>query len=361
MNNMRKNYSQPRTESVATKPHQTLCGSTGGIRAQISGYKTSTSGGFSPTFIWLACLGMTFLGASCGSNTPDQPKQQAELKPRTLIVTQSDPAGTPVRRICNATITEEEEDGALNALWSVGDEVSYRNLSYATYYDDDTKTNKTPEGTLRADKAEKIASFTGDRVWCDKTNQIALVYPTVKAFDFHDSPLTASYTISLAGQDGTLATLASKYHHIYGIANVTSVTGTTANADLAEMKSLLTVCKFSFVDKDGDTLAIDELTIAYGGTGGLSGTYPQTGTVAIAQNTPTAKVTAEPATPSEALTITTSGSPKEVYVALFPEGGPTPYRFTVTNTSGTYTGNATADLTEGEFVTAKLQLTKQTN
>ena len=304
---------------------------------------------------------MTFLAASCGSNTPDQPKQQPELKPRTLIVTQTEAAHTPVRRICNATITEE--DGALNALWSVGDEVSYRNLSREAY-SDPTEGSVPLSGTLRADKAEKIASFTGERVWCTERDQIALVYPTVKAFDFHDSPLTASYTISLKGQDGTLATLASKYHHIYGIANVTSVTGTTANADLAVMKSLLTVCKFSFVDKDGDTLAIDELSIAYvGGSGSAyDGKYPQTGTVAIAQNTPTADVTVTPATPSGALTIDPgTPSPKAVYVALFPEGGDTPYRFTVTSGSYTYTGNATANLTEGEFVTATLKLKKQSN
>lgn len=359
---MRKHYSQPRTEIVATKPHQTLCGSTG-IRANISGYK-STSGGFSQTFIWLACLGMTFLGASCGSNTPDQPKQQAELKPRTLIVTQSGPAGTPVRRICNATITEE--GGALNALWSVDDKVSYRNLSHATYHDEGTDTDVPLSGTLSADKADKIASFTGDRVWCTRDDQIALVYPQVDPnIELVEGSLKASYTISIAGQDGTLDKLASTYHHIYGIANVTSVTGTTANADLAEMKSLLTVCKFSFKDEATKMLlAIKELTIAYGGSGLYNGVYPQGGTVAIAHNTPTADVTVTPVLEKteeggEALTITTSGSPTEVYVALFPESSDTPYRFTVTSGSDTYTGEAKANLNEGEFVTATLQLTKQ--
>ena len=355
---MKKIYTQPRTETMATTPQQMLCAS-GGIKAQISGYKAGTSGGFSQTFIWLTCLGMTFLGASCGSNTPDQPKQQAELKPRTLIVTQTDPAHTPMRRICNATITEE--DGALNALWSVGDEVSYRNLSREAY-SDPTEGSVPLSGTLRADKAENTASFTGDRIWCIEDDQIALVYPKVASFDFHDSPLTGSYTISLAGQDGTLTTLAKSYHHIYGIANVTSVTETTANADLAVMKSLLTVCKFSFVDKDAATetpLAIDKLTIAYGGTGTYNGKYPQTGTVAIAHNTPTANVTVTPATPSEALTIDPgTPSPTEVYVALFPEGGKTTYRFTVTSGSDTYTGEAEATLNEGEFVIATLQLKK---
>ena len=89
---MKKIYTQPRIETVATTPQQILCAS-GGIQAQISGYKKDTGGGFSqPPFIWLAgavCSSLLFLGTACSTNnTPDQPKQQAELKPRTLVVTE---------------------------------------------------------------------------------------------------------------------------------------------------------------------------------------------------------------------------------------------------------------------------------
>lgn len=44
-----------------------------------------------------------------------------------------------------------------------------------------------------------------------------------------------------------------------------------------EMKSLLTVCKFSFVEKtSGDAIPVKTLTIAYGGTGSDDGTYKGT-------------------------------------------------------------------------------------
>ena len=101
---MKKIYTQPRIETVVTTPQQMLCAS-GGIQAQISGYNQNTGGGFTQTFAWLAgvvCSSLLFLGTACSTNNnPDQPKQQAELKPRTLIVTQQ-----AVRRLPQATITE---------------------------------------------------------------------------------------------------------------------------------------------------------------------------------------------------------------------------------------------------------------
>ncbi|MBR0195400.1 MAG: hypothetical protein IJQ32_04100 [Paludibacteraceae bacterium] len=373
---MKKIYTQPRIEIVATTPQQIICAS-GGIKAQISGYKQNTGGGFTQTFAWLAgivCSSLLFLGTACSTNNPDQPKPQAELKPRTLIVTQQavsqvTPASA-VRRLPQATITDE--GGTLDAIWSIGDEVFYRNLSYSEdYYEDDG--GKPLYGVLEADKAERIASFAGDRVWCAEDDQLALIYPKIdkSAIDVSlvESQLTASYTISVAGQDGSLATLAKDFHHIYGIASVVSVTETTANAELAEMKSLMTVCKFSFEDKNhpGTSLPISTLEIKIGGEAYYVNTYPQQGTVSIAQNVsawdvsvdPDWKTTGEGGTP---LTITPTGNPTEVYVALFPDMGAT-YSFTVTSTTGaatdgTYTGTATATLNEGEYVVAPLKLTK---
>ena len=371
---MKKIYTQPRIETVATTPQQMLCAS-GGIKAQISGYGTKTSGGgFSQTFIWLAgvvCSSLLFLGTACSTNNnPDQPKQQAELKPRTLIVTQQAVSRqqSAVRRLPQATITEN--GNVLDALWDAGDEVFYRNLSYSyDFYEEDA--GKPLYGVLEADKAERIASFTGDRVWCTEDDQLALIYPALdvenhpELFTFHNDPLYAEYTISVAGQDGSLATLAKDFHHIYGIASVVSVTETTANAELAQMKSLMTVCKFSFVDENvpGTLLPISTLQIKKGGTGSpYIGTYPQQGTVSIAQSTPAWNVSVEPEweiTGGKPLTIDTKGvNPTEVYVALFPDMGAT-YSFTVTNSDGTYTGEATATLKEGEYVPATgLKLTK---
>ena len=365
---MKKIYTQPRIETVVTTPQQMLCAS-GGIQAQISGYNQNTGGGFiQPVIIGIVCSSLLFLGTACSTNNnPDQPKPQAELKPRTLIVTEVESQKSKVeRRLPQATITENGV--VLDALWNEGDEVFYRNLSYSNdYYEDDG--GKPLYGVLEADKAERIASFAGDRVWCAEDDQLALIYPKIdkSAIDVSlvESQLTASYTISVAGQDGSLATLAEKYHHIYGIASVVSVTETTANAELAQMKSLMTVCKFSFEDKDhpGTSLPISTLEIKRGGEAYYVGTYPQEGTVYIAQNVsawdvsvdPNWKTTGEGGTP---LTIDTKGAnPTEVYVALFPDMGAT-YTFTVTNSDGTYTGTATAALNKGEYVVAPLKLTK---
>ena len=365
---MRKIYTQPRTETVATAPQQMLCTS-GGIQAQMSGYKQNTGSGFTQTYAWLAgivCSSLLFLGTACSTaNNPDQPKQQAELKPRTLIVTEVESQKSKVeRRLPQATITENGETETLDALWSIGDEVFYRNLSYSyDIYKEDT--GKPLYGVLKADKAERIASFAGDRVWCAPDDQLALIYPRIdkSAMDISEveSQLTAKYTISVAGQDGSLETLAEKYHHIYGIASVVSVTETTANAELAEMKSLLTVCKFSFVDENDKPLPISSLEISIVG-GAYDGTYPQQGTVSIAHNVSTWNVSVKPERKASnnggiPLTVSPTGTPKEVYVALFPDMGAT-YSFTVTNSNGTYTGEATATLNEGEYVVAQLKLTK---
>jgi len=363
---MKKIYILPRIETVATTPQQMLCAS-GGIQAKISGYKKNT-GGF---FIWLAgivCSSLLFLGTACSTNSPDQPKQQAELKPRTLIVKtspQPSPQERGIQRLPQATITENGE--VLDAIWSIGDEVFYRNLSRNEYHDEETDSYPNLFGTLSADKAERIASFVGDRVWCTASDQLALIYPALdpSAFTFHDSPLSAEYTISVAGQNGTLATLAKDFHHIYGIASVVSVTETTANAELAEMKSLMTVCKFSFVDKDhpGTSLPITSLQISMGG-GAYDGTYPQKGTVSIAHNKPTSKVSVDPEweiSGGKPLTIITptGTTPTEVYVALFPQPELS-YTFTVTSGGNTYIGTAKAVLKEGEFVPATgLRLVKQ--
>jgi hypothetical protein len=132
------------------------------------------------------------------------------------------------------------------------------------------------------------------------------------------------------------------------------------------MKSLMTVCKFSFEDKDhpGTSLPISSLQIKKGGTGSpYIGTYPQQGTVYIAQNVSAWNVSVDPewettAAGGKPLTIDTKGvNPTEVYVALFPDMGAT-YSFTVTSGGNTYTGEATAALNEGEYVVAPLKLTK---
>ena len=377
---MKKIYTQPRIETMVTTPQQILCAS-GGIKAQISGYKQNTGGGFSQTFVWMAgavCSSLLFLGTACSTtNNPDQPKQQAELKPRTLIVTEVESHGVPTnlhsgvsrkskveRRLPQATITENGD--VLDAIWSRGDEISFRNLSHESYTDPETTDEVQLDGVLLADREERIASFaSNDKVWCELGDQLLLVYPkaTAPAITVSGDPLRATYTISLADQNGSLATIANKYHHSYGIATITEVTPTVANAELAEMQNLLTVCKFSFVDKDypGTPLPITSLSISYNG-GDYANTYPETATVTVTQGTSsTATVTLDKKSTSAGgnpLTISPSDD-LEVYVALLPEANATKYSFRLESGENIYTGTATARLVAGEYVVATgLKLTK---
>lgn len=178
-----------------------------------------------------------------------------------------------------------------------------------------------------------------------------------------------SYTISLSGQDGTLGTLATNYHYVYGKAYVTSVTDNTANATMEKMKSLLTVCKFSFVDKTtGAAIPIKTLAISYGGSGSDARTYPQTATVTLNSNgileqsavhaAGTASTSSLLVDCSVAFSLPSEGL-GEVFVALLPTSGQRTFNFTVANSSGTYTGTAKATLVEGEYIVATgLKLTK---
>lgn len=360
---MKKIYTQSRIETVATTPQQMLCAS-GGIKAQISGYNQNTGGGFTQTFVWLAgavCSSLLFLGTACSTtNNPDQPKQQAELKPRTLVVTQTEGANRTqeVRRLPQATITDEGK--TLDALWSKDDEISFRNISHKEYTDPETGAPVSLDGVLLADREARIASFaSNDKVWCDLGDQILLVYPkaTAPAFSVEGSPLKATYSISLTGQDGTLATIANRYHHSYGIATITEVTPTVANAVVAEMQNLLTVCKFSFVDESDQPLTITSLSISYG-DGTYANTYPGTARVTMTQGTP-CTVAVTPSAGGYALAISPDGNPKEVYVALLPEATATTYSFRLESGEDIYTGTATARLIAGEYVVAtNLKLTK---
>ncbi len=364
---MKKIYTQPRIETVATTPQQILCAS-GGIQAQISGYGKSSGGFIQPVIMGIVCSSLLFLGTACSTNNnPDQPKQQAELKPRTLIVTQTEGANRTqeVRRLPQATITDEGE--TLNALWSKDDEISFRNISHETYTPSGSTDPVSLDGVLLADRSARIASFeSNDKVWCDVDDQILLVYPktTAPAISVEGSPLKATYSISLTGQDGSLATIANTYHHSYGIATITEVTETTANAELAEMQNLLTVCKFSFVDEEypGTPLTITSLIISYG-DGTYANTYPENATVTVTQGTSsTATMTPDKKSTSAggyALAISPTGNPTEVYVALLPEADATKYSFRLESGTDTYTGTATARLVAGEYVVATgLKLTK---
>ena len=300
--------------------------------------------------------GMMLSGLTACSDNDDE----VTVKPENEVTTTPDD-GVKVRRI---TITETEDaparqmltraslaegDGILTASWTAGDGLTYCNLSRTNPMNYDVYS-----GGLTAASTAATSQFTGD-VYCLANDYLAVVYPAT-TFETNDS-----YTISLTGQNGTLSKLATNYHYVFGKATVTEVTETTANATIGKMKSLLTVCKFSFKDKNtGDAIPIKSLSISYSTGDSNNGKYPQSATVAIGVNTAQNDVHATGADITAPLTITASGQ-TEVYVALLPTAAQSTFNFTVSDGNGnTYSGTANATLVEGEYVDATgLKLTKQ--
>ena len=298
-------------------------------------------------FLMLWMLGGMMLAglAACSGDddtaTDGSAPQTADdgVKMRRLTITEAEGGAAEARQaLTRASLTEN--DGILTASWTAGDALTYCNLSSVDYGNGEAPYS----GGLTAASTASTSRFTGD-VACSAGDYLAVVYPAT-TFEYNDS-----YTISLTGQDGTLSTLATNYHYVFGKATVTEVTETTANATMGKMKSLLTVCKFSFKDKSTNAvIPIQTLSISYGGTGSDAGTYPQSATVTIGANTEQTDVHATGVASNSPLLL--EGSGEAFYVALLPTTGQRTFNFTVTNTNGTYTGTAKATLTEGEYVEA---------
>ena len=299
---------------------------------------------------FLLCLlgSMVLAGVTACSGSDDEPgKPDDGVKVRRITITQTEDAAAR-QMLTRASLAEG--DGILNASWSVGDGLTCCNMSRVDY----DNSNAPYSALLTAASTATTSQFTGS-VYCLRGDHLAVVYPTT-TFETNES-----YTISLTGQDGTLSTLATTYHYVFGKATVTEVTETTANATMEKMKSLLTVCKFSFKDKNtGDAIPIKSLSISYSTGDSNNGKYPQSATVAIGVNTAQDDVHATGADIIAPLTITASGQ-MEVYVALLPTAAQSTFNFTVSDGNGnTYSGTAKATLVEGEYVVATgLKLTKQ--
>jgi len=306
-------------------------------------------------FLMLFVLGgMMLAGLTACSGDDDNAPQTADdgVKVRRLTITEADGGAAEARQsLTRASLTE---DDGLTAKWTAGDALTYCNLSrvnqgngYAPY-----------SGGLTAASTAATSQFTGN-VTCLKGDYLAVVYPAATF------TTNSQYTIALSGQDGTLAGLATRFHYVYGMAYITTVTDQTADATMEKMKSLLTVCKFSFVNKDGGAaIPIKTLTVSYGGSGTDAGKYPQTATVSLKDkdgvSLDQANVHAAGVEGDGALTVTCPSVQDAVYVALLPTSVQRTYNFTVTDGSGnSYSGTAKAKLTEGEYVEATgLKLTQ---
>ena len=298
-------------------------------------------------FLWVVLGSMMLAGLTACSGDDDATDVPDDgVKARRMTITETD--GAAARQVLTRAILTEAD--GLSASWTTGDGLTYCNLTHTNL-----STEEVYSGPLTATSTGATSQFTGS-VECGTGDYLAVVYPAA-TFETNES-----YTISLAGQDGTLGTLATNYHYVYGNAFVTSVTDNTADATMERMKSLLTVCKFSFVDKaSGKAIPIQTLAISYGGTGSDAGTYPQTATVTIGANTAQTDIHATGVAGSTPLAVTCPSAQDAVFVALLPTSGQRTFNFTVTDGSGnTYTGTAKATLTEGEYVEAMgLKLTKQ--
>jgi hypothetical protein len=298
---------------------------------------------------YMMLTGMT----ACSSDDDTTDITDDGVKVRRITITQTDDAAAR-QMLTRSTLVESD---GLTASWTAGDGLTYCNLSRTNPMNYEIYT-----GPLTAASTASTSQFTGN-VTCNAGDYLAVVYPAATFVT------NESYTISLSGQDGTLGTLATNYHYVYGKAYVTSVTDNTANATMEKMKSLLTVCKFSFVDKTtGAAIPIKTLAISYGGSGSDARTYPQTATVTLNSNgileqsavhaAGTASTSSLLVDCSVAFSLPSEGL-GEVFVALLPTSGQRTFNFTVANSSGTYTGTAKATLVEGEYIVATgLKLTK---
>ena len=290
----------------------------------------------------LLLLGVTL--TSCSSDE-EQAQNLDGRKLRQLTISE-----VPVTR---ATLTDNES--VLGAAWKEGDQATYFNVSTVG-------GDNIDSGTLRASASASTSAFTGT-VRCKAGDNVALFYP------YQDVPIQdpgrGTFTVSLAGQDGTLATIAERFHYVYGVAAVTSVTDNTAKATIDNMQSLLAVCKFTFTDGT-NAIPVKTLTINYYDN---SMSYTTIGYPLSATLTPTADVSTlaltypnqgNDAWNDKGLSVTLDSETSDgVYVALFPHS-PTGYmHFTVTNSSDTYTGTAKAKLKAGKYYPVSLKLTKQ--
>ena len=303
--------------------------------------------------IWMICL-IWVLVAGCSHSEDDAVVPvNKDVKTRLLTFTQVGNKGS--RAVLN------ENNHGLSALWNIGDKLKCCNLS--TLEDKITLHEDISTGTLAAQNDKVVTSIFQGEMSCKQGDELAVIYPVTDfGFVLESGKYFANYTITLSGQDGTLNTLARSYHYMYGVAEVNSVTGTTAEAS-GQMQSLLAVCKFSCTDENNNGIRVKELGISYvyDGSGGNRQIYPQSATVKCNENgysiTPdTSNDNAGVNNPLNIVLGSAADAVDAVYVALLPVTTRT-FRFNVTDANdNTYTGLAQATLNAGDYVVASLPL-----
>lgn len=296
-------------------------------------------------------LGLSFINCllplcatliSCSSD--DEEEQGTEQSTDGRKLRQLTIADVPMTR---ATLSEVDAEGgkkALSPAWTASDVATYINLKLLA-----DGMGSLRYGDLTASESAATSAFTGS-VYCGMGDQLAFIYPAVE-------PTTGlgSYTIDLKGQKGTLTDIAQRYHYIYGVGEVTSVTEETANATVSSMKSLLAVCKFTFMN-GSDTIPVKTLTISYGTD--ISAGYPLAYSIVPNMDADDVCVPTNLSPSGDLLIIDTNtvNGLKSVYVALFPVSSKQEFFFSVNNNSNTFTFKAKAKLLAGKYYPVTLTL-----
>ncbi|MBR5069392.1 MAG: hypothetical protein IKX25_08305 [Bacteroidales bacterium] len=274
-------------------------------------------------------------------------------KMRQLTITQVDETVSrsetdPTR----ATISETFETS-----WSKGDELTCCNISNLS---SDLSTEELKKSVLEAESSSKTSKFKGP-AYCGDDNYFVLSYPSPDSYNFGSisGTVTANYTISLDGQDGTLNTLANSFYYQSGVAKVVSTTETTADANMSSMRCLISFFKLSFVDENNNAIIVDDLKISY-----VSGKTPHKATVTSYMSNEGVKVEVYPINENTNIPLSilvNQNSAAPIYVAMFHTYGiPFNYSFVVTGKDGnTYSANYSVALNEGKYRTGTLKLTKQ--
>lgn len=269
------------------------------------------------------------------------------------------------------------------AAWATTDRPTYLNLSMLP--------SELRFGTLTPSTAESSTTLTGD-VWCANGDNIAVIFPGMP--DNFSKPSDGYFTINLNGQKGTLADIGTNYHYVYGEARKLTVNGNSVTGTIPSMKSLLSLCKFTFTN-NGNPVNVKSVQINYFSTitSSIKG-YPTTGTVTndfdvtkdpeynqedyysndeYAYRLDLKGIIAEASTGtySGPLTISLANANADgvVYAALFPVGSPASdeydavkqdFHFTVTDNDGkTYIGTKKAFMLEGKYYEVTINVTPQ--
>jgi hypothetical protein len=298
------------------------------------------------------------LFASCSSSDDEVTiVNDGGRKLRYLTITQveGDKATRSLFDLTRASLTDNVN--TLTASWTAGDNLAYCNLSYLD------KSNYFPTssilGTLMAQSTAENSVFKGS-ITCDIGDHIALAFP-INVSNISYNTYNATFSLDLSGQDGTLETLANNYHFVCGIADITSVTDNTATATI-QMKSLLSLCKFTFLDASNAIIPIESLSICYreGSSINEPSKYPLTASIKLSQSDEFNDIIVEAKNgETTQLIIKPARNLAEVYVALLPTGSNSrTFKFIV---NGEYYCEANAKLFAGEFYPTFLYLNKLNN